>query len=113
MAPGDVSWLDSILLDSGVVSEYTGIWGITADQTTNRVYITDPENDVLIVIQDAALRSNMSVSYVTDSSLDEPQGVAVDSERGRVFVANAGNDTVTVLEATSPFTRVTVIDLSP
>jgi DNA-binding beta-propeller fold protein YncE len=55
----------------------------------------------------------MSVSYVTeaDASFDEPQGVDVDSERGRVFVANAGNDTVTVLEATPPFAQVTTIDL--
>ncbi len=55
----------------------------------------------------------MSVSYVigSEGAFDEPQGVDVDSERGRVFVANAGNDTVSVLEATPPFDLVTTIDL--
>jgi DNA-binding beta-propeller fold protein YncE len=55
----------------------------------------------------------MSVNYVTtaDAAFDEPQGVDVDSERGRVFVANAGSDTVTVLEAIPPFDQVTTIDL--
>jgi uncharacterized repeat protein (TIGR01451 family) len=113
MAPGDVNWLESISLDSSIVSDHSGIWGITVDEATNRVYLTDPGNDALVVIQDAPLRGDMSVSYVTeaDASFDEPQGVDVDSERGRVFVANAGNDTVTVLEATPPFAQVTTIDL--
>jgi uncharacterized repeat protein (TIGR01451 family) len=114
LAPGDVGWLESIPLDSSVVSEYAGVWGITVDEATNRIYLTDPRNDALIVIQDAPLRSNMSVSYVTGSegAFDEPQGIDVDSERGWVFVANAGNDTVSVLEATSPFSLVTTVDLS-
>jgi uncharacterized repeat protein (TIGR01451 family) len=113
MAPGDVNWLESISLDSSIVSDHSGIWGITVDEATNRVYLTDPENDALVVIQDAPLRGDMSVGYVTtaDASFDEPQGVDVDSARGRVFVANAGNDTVTVLEATPPFAQVTTIDL--
>jgi uncharacterized repeat protein (TIGR01451 family) len=113
LAPGDVHWLQSIPLDSDVVSAYAAIWGIAVDATTNRVYLTDPENDALVVIQDAPLRGDMSISYITKSegAFDEPQGVDVDSERGRVFVANAGNDTVSVLEATAPFSLVTTIDL--
>ena len=113
MAPGDVNWLESISLDSSIVSTQSGVWGITVDEATNRVFLTDPKNDVLVVIQDAPARGDMSVSYVTqaDASFDEPQGVDVDSERGRVFVANAGDDTVTVLEATPPFAQVTTIDL--
>jgi uncharacterized repeat protein (TIGR01451 family) len=113
LAPGDVNWLESISLNSGIVSQYGGVWGIAVDETTDRVYITDPGNDALVVIQDASSRDDMTVSYVTkaDGLFDEPQGVDVDSERGRVFVANAGNDTVTVLEATAPFTLVTTIDL--
>jgi DNA-binding beta-propeller fold protein YncE len=114
LAPGDVHWLKSIPLDSGIVSDFVGVWGITVDEATNRIYLTDPENDALIVIQDAPARSDMSVAYVTKSegAFDEPQGVDVDSERGRVFVGNSGNDTVSVLEATAPFDLVTTVDLS-
>jgi uncharacterized repeat protein (TIGR01451 family) len=113
LAPGDVHWLQSIPLDSDVVSAYAAVWGIAVDATTNRVYLTDPENDALVVIQDAPSRGDMSISYITKSegAFDEPQGVDVDSERGRVFVANSGNDTVSVLEATPPFSLVTTIDL--
>ncbi|GAB4533647.1 MAG: hypothetical protein Kow0063_15900 [Anaerolineae bacterium] len=113
LAPGDVNWLESISLDAGKVSTYSGVWGIAVDEASDRIYLTDPMNDVLIIIQDAASRGDMSVTYVTQSAglFDEPQGVDVDSERGRVFVANAGNDTVTVLEASPPFTLVTTIDL--
>jgi DNA-binding beta-propeller fold protein YncE len=113
MAPGDVHWLPSITLDPGRVSTQAGVWGITVDELTNRVFITDPVNDVLIVIQDASAGA-MSVSYVAGpaAGFDEPQGVDVDSSRGRVFVANAGNDALTVLNANPPFTKVTTIDLS-
>jgi DNA-binding beta-propeller fold protein YncE len=109
-----VHWLESIPLDSGVVSDFTGVWGIAVDEATNRIYLTDPENDALIVIQDAPARVDMSVAYVTkfEGAFDEPQGVDVDSERGRVFVGNSGNDTVSVLEAAAPYNLVTTVDLS-
>jgi uncharacterized repeat protein (TIGR01451 family) len=114
MAPGDVNWLDALPLAAYGVSDWSGVWGMTVDEVTNRVFITDPVNDVVIVVQDAATPAVHSVlSNVSHPSaeFDEPQGIDVDSERGRVFVANAGNDTVTVLEATAPFTVVTTIDL--
>ena len=109
--PQEVTWRELTFTDSHV-STNVGVWGIAVDRPAKRVYITDPIGDMLIVIQDDNNTGNVRVANYVRGPFDEPQGVAVDPAWQRIYVANAGNNTVTVLNALTPTQVITTVNLA-
>jgi YVTN family beta-propeller protein len=109
--PQEVTWRELTFTDSHV-STNVGVWGIAVDRPAKRVYITDPIGDMLIVIQDDNNTGNVRVANYVRGPFDEPQGVAVDPAWQRIYVANAGNNTVTVLNALTPTQVISTVNLA-
>lgn len=106
VSPAVAPWITEINVPGGTS---LGQEGIAADPTTGRVFITNAQNNTVVVLQDGA-----TPSYVTTVAVGtQPQGVDVNPVTQKVYVGNAGSNTVTVLQATSPFSVVTTIPLTP
>jgi YVTN family beta-propeller protein len=52
------------------------------------------------------------VTKTNAPSFDAPQGVDVDSAWKRIYVANAGNNTLTVLNALTPTQVISTVNLA-
>ncbi len=102
ISPAAAPWIAEV--DVGISM---GQEGIAVDTNTGYVFITS--NNALVVLQDGASPSHDSTVTV-GSSL---QGVDVNPVTQKVYVGDAGNNTVIVLEATPPFTHITTIPLTP
>ena len=77
--------------------------GIAVDDSRNRVYVTNSDDDTVSIIDGSA---NIVVATVQVGA--GPQGIAVDKERGLVYVANSFGKSVTILDAVTGHARGTV-----
>jgi DNA-binding beta-propeller fold protein YncE len=67
------------------------------------VYVTDGPGDQLFVLQDSITPTNISLILPAVGVGDNPQGVDVNPETNRVYVANAGG-------STDPYGTVSVVN---
>jgi len=70
-------------------------WGLTINDVTGAVYVARIENADL-----AAIQADFS-NFTTLSAGAIPCAIAVDSQSNQLYVANYGDDTVSVIDATS------------
>jgi uncharacterized repeat protein (TIGR01451 family) len=95
------------------VTASVGQEGIAVDPGTNRVFIGDPNGNLLVTLQDTAAITGISVLAPVSVGTN-PQGVDVlPGSPGKVYVGNAGSNTVTVLWALTPTQVITTIPLTP
>jgi len=102
-------WYTLSITDPSVTNS-VGKEGIAVDPVTNRVFIGDPDGDRLVVIQDNAVITQTAVTTVVPVG-DNPQGVDVNPDLSKVYVGNAGSNTVTVLNAITPTIVITTVNL--
>ncbi len=106
VSPQAAPWLADISIPSGA---NLGEEGIAVDTSTSRVFITNGQNNSLVILQDGA-----TPTYVTTVAVGtKPQGVDVNPATQKVYVGNTGSNSVTVLNATSPFSVTKTIPLTP
>ncbi len=104
--PQAAPWIAEITVSGGVG---LGEEGIAVNTSTGRVFITNAQNNTLVVLQDGG-----SPAYVTTVGVGtRPQGVDVNPVTQKVYVGNTGSNNVTVLNANSPFTVTKTIQLTP
>lgn len=106
VSPAAAPWIAEISVPNG---SGLGEEGIAVDTTTGRVFITNAGKDSVVVLQDGS-----TPAYLTTVTVgDNPQGVDVNLATQKVYVGNSGSNNVTVLSATSPFSTVVTISLTP
>ena len=106
VSPAAAPWIAEVDVPG---STNLGQEGIAVDPNTGYVFITNADNNTLVVLQDGG-----TPGYLTTVSVGtKPQGVDVNPMTQKLYVGNTGSNTVTVLDATSPFTLVTTISLTP
>ncbi|MFQ5613080.1 MAG: right-handed parallel beta-helix repeat-containing protein [Anaerolineae bacterium] len=107
VAAVDAPWIAEIDVPGG---QGLGEEGIAVDTTTGRVYITNAQNDTLVVLQDGSTPVYVSPTVTVG---DQPQGVDVNPLTQKVYIGNTGDNTVTVLNAMTPTIVITTISLTP
>jgi uncharacterized repeat protein (TIGR01451 family) len=106
VSPQVAPWIAEVTVPGGVG---LGEEGIAVNTSTGRVFITNAQNNTLVVLQDGG-----SPAYVTTVGVGtRPQGVDVNPVTQKVYVGNTGSNNVTVLNANSPFTVTKIIPLTP
>jgi DNA-binding beta-propeller fold protein YncE len=103
------AWIATLDL-SGAVS--AGEEGIAVNSVTGRVYVTDGAGDQLFVLQDSITPANINL-VTTVAVGDNPQGVDVNPESNKVYVANAHdtnamNGTVSVVDGVTNVVSKTI-----
>jgi DNA-binding beta-propeller fold protein YncE len=107
VSPAAAPWIAEIDVPGGSNLGQEGIAAV--DTSTGYVFITNSTNNTLVVLQDGG-----APAYVATVAVGaQPQGVDVNPVTGKIYVGNTGHNTVTVLQATSPFSQVTTILLTP
>jgi uncharacterized repeat protein (TIGR01451 family) len=81
------AWVATLDLPGAVSA---GEEGIAVNPVTGRVYVTDGAGDQLFVLQDSTTPAQISL-VATVPVGDNPQGVGVNVETNKVYVANARN----------------------
>lgn len=86
--------------------------GIAVNPVTGRVYVTDGAGDQLFVLQDSTMPANINL-VTTVAVGDNPQGVDVNPESNKVYVANAYdtnamNGTVSVVDGVTNVVSKTI-----
>lgn len=81
--------------------------GIDLDQT--HAFVSDAKNNHLVVIDKQTYRKLAAV----DTGGQGPDGVAVDTRTGNIFVANDDSNSETVFSGTAPFKRLATFKLKP
>jgi DNA-binding beta-propeller fold protein YncE len=80
--------------------------GVALDSTTGNVYVADDLNNTIFMIPPAGLARTLAGTAPQGGSadgtgaaarFDSPNGVAVDSATGNVYVADTGNDTIRMI----------------
>jgi uncharacterized repeat protein (TIGR01451 family) len=106
VSPQVAPWLTDLSIPNGT---NLGEEGIAVDISTGRVFITNGQNNSLVILQDGA-----TPAYVTTVAVGtKPQGVDVNPATQKVYVGNTGSNSVTVLNAASPFSVIKTIQLTP
>jgi DNA-binding beta-propeller fold protein YncE len=109
----DTSAIKAVNLADGVVSTLAGpvqptgfidgpvesarfgwIYSLVASSDGQKIYVADPDNSAVRVVD----RSTGQVSRFTDAGWSQPAGVALDEASGRLYVSDAGADTVTSVD---------------
>jgi YVTN family beta-propeller protein len=89
----------------------TGPQGIGVNQLTNTVYVANQDDNDLTVIDGAAcnasMRSGCGRFWPTVATGSFPQAVAVDQATDTIYVANLGDDTVSVIDGATCNAEVT------
>jgi DNA-binding beta-propeller fold protein YncE len=88
---------------SGPDAEITGVSlvsknylvGMAWDTTSDRLYVSEPNLNAVNVYDGPSLTLNKSLSF-SGNGLNQPAGLAFDGPRQLLYVANRGNNTVTV-----------------
>lgn len=100
-------WIAEISIPGGAGLGEEGIAAVNAGN--GYVFITNARNNSMVVLQDGG-----TPSYVTTVTVGtKPQGVDVNPATQKVYVGNTGSNTVTVLNAASPFGIIKTISLTP
>lgn len=106
VSPQAAPWLADISIPNGA---NLGQEGIAVDTSTGRVFITNGQNNSLVILQDGTTPAYMT----TVAAGTKPQGVDVNPVTQKVYVGNTGSNSVTVLNAASPFSVIKTIPLTP
>ncbi len=101
-------WIATINVPGGVG---LGEEGIAVDTVTNLVFITHAAQNRVYILQDGDSGSLLLPAQSLTTGFNYPQGIAVNPLTHRLYVGNAGNNTLTALEGTTPFTTVAIINL--
>jgi DNA-binding beta-propeller fold protein YncE len=107
------AWVATLDLPGAVSA---GEEGIAVNPVTGRVYVTDGAGDQLFVLQDSTTPAQIDL-VTTVGVGDNPQGVDVNTETNKVYVANARNPdapygTVSVVDGANNMV-ITTVNLSP
>ncbi|WP_206954479.1 YncE family protein [Trinickia acidisoli] len=104
---------DVVVLDADTLGVKATIAGIEDGNgialNDKFAFVADAANNKLVVIDK---RTDKQVAAV-DTAGKGPDGVALDTRNGRVYVANDDSDTETVFMDQPPFTKVAQIALTP
>jgi YVTN family beta-propeller protein len=71
--------------------------GVGVDPATDRIYVADSTLDAVWIIDGATGSPTQNTVIATVAIGDQPRGLAVNAALGRVYVANAGANSVSVL----------------
>ena len=82
--------------------------GIDINPATARVFVSDTDGDAVFALQDDAVPGN--IALVKSAAVgDYPQGVGANPVTNRVYVANSGDRTLSVVDGSS----ISVVDTIP
>jgi YVTN family beta-propeller protein len=106
VSPQAAPWIAEISVPGGI---NIGEEGIAVNTATGRVFITNAQNNTLVILQDGS-----TPAYVATVAVGtKPQGVDVNPATQKVYVGNTGSNTVSVLNAAPPFSLIKTIPLTP
>jgi len=92
---GTTDAVTQVLVPSEEVRSYfTTITDMATDRTGSRIFMT-AQNDALIIINARELAVEAVINLPHGSI---PEGLAIDPESGKIYVANSGNGTISVIE---------------
>jgi DNA-binding beta-propeller fold protein YncE len=106
VSPQAAPWIAEISIPGGI---NMGEEGIAINRTTGRVFITNAQNNTLVILQDGGTPAYVATVAVGTT----PQGVDVNPATQKVYVGNTGSNTVSVLNAGPPFSLIKTIPLTP
>lgn len=104
--------------NTGNNTSATGLYtpeSVAYDEVNNRLWVSESDNNRVVGFNLASLSNGMTASWVlgqsgfttggyalSQSSLDGPRQIAIDSQNQRLYVAEAGNRRVSVFNVASP-----------
>jgi len=99
---GDVKVLDEATHQLNVRPVARHAWALTLDESTSTVYVTEIESAALTAL------SSTSAEATTLPAGEIPCSIAVNSKTNTLYVANYGDNTVSVLDAKTQRTVATI-----
>jgi len=107
-----ISEASGALVGTVTLGEDTEPFGIAVDPTTHQVYVTDSESDTMSVVDgtdcSALAQTSCPSNPGTIAVGSGPEGVAVDSATGTVYVVNNGAGTVSVINGSTNSVSATI-----